>query len=183
MLTCDAFGVMPPVGMLTPEQAVYHFLSGYTAKVAGTEQGIKEPQATFSPCFGAPFMALPPTVYGDLLMKKIQTHKVNCWLLNTGWAGDPYGEGERIKIAYSRALVKNILNGRLEKVEFEKDPLFGLMIPKACEGIPSEILNPRNSTSDKVRYEERAGKLAADFKKNFKEFENDVSKEVLATMP
>jgi len=183
MLTCDAFGVMPPVARLTPEQAVYHFLSGYTAKVAGTELGVKEPQATFSACFGAPFMALPPTVYSGLFVKKIRTHKVNCWLLNTGWAGEPYGEGERIKIAYSRALIKNVLNGALDRGEFERDPLFGFMIPKACEGLPSEILNPRDSTPDKARYEERARKLAADFKENFKQFEDDVSKEVSDAMP
>jgi phosphoenolpyruvate carboxykinase (ATP) len=183
MLTCDAFGVLPPVARLTPEQALYHFLSGYTAKVAGTEQGVQEPQATFSACFGSPFMALPPTVYARLFMKKIQEHKVKSWLLNTGWAGDPYGERERIKIAHSRALIKNILNGALDQGEFERDPLFGFMIPKACEGVPSEILNPRNSTSDKARYEERARKLAGDFKENFKVFEDDVSKEVLDAMP
>ncbi len=183
MLTCDAFGVMPPVARLTPEQAVYHFLSGYTAKVAGTELGVKEPQATFSACFGAPFMALPPTVYAGLFMKKIHTHKVDCWLLNTGWAGEPYGKGERIRIAYSRALIKNVLNGALDRGEFERDPLFGFMIPKACEGVPSRILNARNSTSDKARYQEQARKLAADFKENFKQFEDDVSKEVLDAMP
>lgn len=183
MLTCDAFGVMPPVAKLTPEQAVYHFLSGYTAKVAGTELGVKEPQATFSACFGAPFMALPPTVYARLFMKRIQTHRARCWLLNTGWAGKPYGEGERIRIAYSRALVKNVLSGALGQGEFERDPLFGFMIPKACEGVPSEILNPRNSTSDKARYEEQAGKLAAGFKENFKQFEHDVSKEISQAMP
>lgn len=126
MLTCDAFGVMPPVARLTPEQAVYHFLSGYTAKVAGTELGVKEPQATFSACFGAPFMALPPTVYAGLFMKKIHTHKVDCWLLNTGWAGEPYGKGERIRIAYSRALIKNVLNGALDRGEFKGIRSLGL---------------------------------------------------------
>jgi len=183
MLTCDAFGVIPALAKLTPEQAVYHFLSGYTAKVAGTELGVKEPQATFSACFGAPFMALPPTVYARLFMKKIQTHKVKCWLLNTGWAGKPYGEAERIKIAYSRALIEAILNGALDQGEFERDPLFGFMIPKSCEGVPREILNPRHFTSDRARYEERASKLAADFKENFKQFEDNVSKEVLDSMP
>jgi phosphoenolpyruvate carboxykinase (ATP) len=183
MLTCDAFGVMPPVALLTPVQAVYHFLSGYTAKVAGTELGVKEPQATFSACFGAPFMALSPIVYAGLLMKKIQTHKVKCWLLNTGWSGEPYGEAERIKIAYSRALIKNVLNGTLEQEKFEKDPLFGFMVPVKCEGVPSEILNPRISTSDEGVYEERAKKLATDFKENFKQFEKDVPGEVLDAMP
>ena len=183
MLTCDAFGVMPPVAKLTPEQAVYHFLTGYTAKVAGTEIGVKEPQATFSACFGAPFMALPPTVYATLFLKKIQTHKAKCWLLNTGWVGELYGKGERIPIAYSRALIKNVLDGSLDRGEFEKDPQFGFMIPKACKGVPSEVLNPRKFASDGARYEERARKLAADFKENFKQFENDVSQEVLDTMP
>ncbi len=170
MLTCDAFGVMPPLAKLTPQQAVYHFLSGYTAKVAGTEEGVQEPQATFSACFGAPFMALPPAVYAKLLMKKVQQHNATCWLLNTGWVGDPYGETDRIKIAYSRALIKNILDGTLDGEEFERDPLFGFMIPRACTGVPSEILNPRNFTTDKQRYEDRAKKLAHDFRKNFEQF-------------
>ena len=170
MLTCDAFGVMPPVARLTPEQAVYHFLSGYTAKVAGTELGVKEPQTTFSACFGAPFMVLPPVVYAKLFMKKVQIHEAKCWLLNTGWVGDPYGEKERVKIAYSRALIRGILSVALDAEEFERDSIFGFMIPKACEGVPSDILNPRNCTSDKDRYEERAKKLAADFKENFTQF-------------
>ncbi|MDY7035968.1 MAG: phosphoenolpyruvate carboxykinase (ATP) [Thermodesulfobacteriota bacterium] len=182
MLTCDAFGVMPPVARLTPEQAVYHFLSGYTAKVAGTEQGIKEPQTTFSACFGAPFMALPPTVYAGLLMKKIRKHNVKCWLLNTGWAGEPYGKAGRIKIEYSRALIKGILNGSLDRGEYRKDPIFGIMIPRECEAVPSGILDPRESTSDRARYEDRAKKLASDFRKNFKQFENDVSGEILDTL-
>lgn len=183
MLTCDAFGVMPPVALMTPFQAVYHFLSGYTAKVAGTELGVKEPLATFSACFGAPFMALPPTVYAGLLLKKIQIHDVRCWLLNTGWSGEPYGKAERIKIAYSRALIKSLLNGSLNEGKFENDPLFGFRIPTSCEGVPSEILNPRRSTSDKDGYEERATKLVADFKENFKQFESDASEEVLNAMP
>jgi len=183
MLTCDAFGVMPPVAKLTPEQAVYHFLTGYTAKVAGTEIGVTEPQATFSACFGAPFMALPPTVYARLFLKKIQTHKAKCWLLNTGWAGEPYGMGQRISIAYSRALIKNVLDGSLDRGAFEKDPHFAFMIPKACKGVPSEVLNPRESVSDGARYEEQARKLAADFRENFKQFKGDVSKEILAALP
>ncbi|MFZ7113314.1 MAG: phosphoenolpyruvate carboxykinase (ATP) [Desulfatiglandales bacterium] len=183
MLTCDAFGVMPPVAKLTREQAVYHFLSGYTAKVAGTEMGVKEPKATFSACFGAPFMALPPTVYAELFMRKIQTHKVNCWLLNTGWIGEPYGQADRIKIAYSRALIREILNGSLAKGEFEKDPLFGFMVPRACEGVPAEILSPRTFTSNPRQYEERAKKLAGDFKENFRQFEKDAPKAVMEAMP
>jgi phosphoenolpyruvate carboxykinase (ATP) len=183
MLCCDAFGVMPPVAKLTPEQAVYHFLSGYTAKVAGTELGVKEPQTTFSACFGAPFMALPPTVYAELFMKKLITHNAKCWFVNTGWVGKPYGEVDRIKIAYSRAIVKSILNQSLEQAEFIKDPLFGFLIPKACEGVPQEILNPMLSAEDSAKYKERAKKLAKEFKENFKQFENDVPKEVSAAMP
>jgi phosphoenolpyruvate carboxykinase (ATP) len=180
MLTCDAFGVMPALAKLTPEQAVYHFLSGYTAKVAGTEIGVKEPQATFSACFGAPFMALPPEVYASLFLKKIKKHKVNCWLVNTGWAGKPYGEGERIKIAYSRAIIRNILSGALEHGEFDRDPVFGFQIPRTCEGVPSEVLNPRADASQMAQYEGRAKKLAEDFKENFKQFEKDAPKEIKA---
>jgi phosphoenolpyruvate carboxykinase (ATP) len=178
MLTCDAFGVMPPVARLSPEQAVYHFLSGYTAKVAGTEVGVKEPQATFSACFGAPFMVLPPTVYADLFMHKIRRHNAGCWLVNTGWVGKPYGKGERIKIAHSRAIVKAILNGSLERAPFEKDPLFGFMAPRECEGVPPEVFLPPKDPS----YPERARKLAADFKTNFKQFEKGVSEEIRASM-
>ena len=183
MLTCDAFGVMPPVAKLTVEQAVYHFLSGYTAKVAGTEQGIEEPQATFSACFGAPFMALPPGVYGALFMKKLQTHGSKCWLVNTGWSGDPYGQAERIKIAYSRAIIRGILSGSLNDADYQQDPLFGFLIPKSCDGVPSEVLNPREAVRDVDAYDERARKLAADFKENFKAFENDAPREVAQVMP
>ncbi len=180
MLTCDAFGVLPPVARLTAEQAVYHFLSGYTAKVAGTEIGVKEPQATFSACFGAPFMALPPVVYADILMKKIKGHNVRCWLVNTGWSDRPYGEAERIKIAHSRAIVRGILSGAIESAEFDPDPLFGFMVPRACEGIPAEILNPRTYAPDKQKYEERARRLVNDFKDNFRQFEKDAPREILA---
>ena len=178
MLTCDAFGVMPPVAKLTTEQAVYHFLSGYTAKVAGTELGVTEPKATFSACFGAPFMALPPAVYATLLMKKIKSHRVSCWLVNTGWSGKPYGEGERIKIAYSRAIVRNILTGALGRAEFEIDPFFGFMVPKACEDVPSEILKPETYAPNRAQYRDRAKKLIEDFKENFAPFEEGVSEEV-----
>ena len=182
MLTCDAFGVMPPVAKLSHEQAVYHFLSGYTAKVAGTEIGVKEPRATFSACFGAPFMALKPEIYAGLFLEKIKKHNVKCWLLNTGWSGKPAGEADRIKIAYSRAMVRAILDGSLEKQNFEKDPLFGFLVPSTCEGVPSEILDPRKSTSDHENYEKRAKKLTADFKENFKHFEKDVDLEVKKVM-
>lgn len=178
MLTCDAFGVMPPVAGLSVEQAVYHFLSGYTAKVAGTEIGIKEPQATFSACFGAPFMALPPVVYAELLMNKIRRHNARCWLVNTGWAGKPYGEGERISIKYSRAIVKAILSGALDNAEYETDPVFRLSTPKFVEDVPQDILNPRNASIDTAAYDKRAEKLVDDFRSNFKAFEQDVPDEV-----
>jgi phosphoenolpyruvate carboxykinase (ATP) len=183
MLTCDAFGVMPPVARLTVEQAVYHFLSGYTAKVAGTEEGVKEPQSTFSACFGAPFMALPPTVYADLFRKKIEAHNVQCWLVNTGWSGEPYGQADRISITHSRAIIREILGGRMVRAEYERDPLFGFLVPKGCEGVPSRILNPRTAARDAIDYDKRAGKLAADFKKNFKAFENAVPRDVASVMP
>jgi len=183
MLTCDAFGVMPPVAKLTRDQAVYHFLTGYTAKVAGTEQGIKEPQATFSACFGAPFMALPPTVYAGLLAKKIEEHNVSCWLVNTGWSGEPYGRTDRIKIAYSRAMVRGIVNGAFDNQEFIRDPNFGFMVPKECPGVPREILNPSESVKDRADYAERAKKLAGDFKRNFEQFENKVPASLASVMP
>ena len=183
MLTCDAFGVMPPVAKLTVEQAVFHFLSGYTAKVAGTELGIREPQATFSACFGAPFMALAPTVYARLFLDKLNKHDVRCWLVNTGWVGKPYGEGERIKIGYSRAIIRGILSGAVDEAEFEKEPVFGLLLPKSCEGVPDSLMNPAESAPDRDRYEERARKLAADFRENFAKFDRDVPREVLAAMP
>jgi len=146
--------------------------------VAGTELGVKEPQATFSACFGAPFMALPPSVYGRLLMEKINRHQVKCWLVNTGWSGRPSGEGERIKIAYSRAIINSILSGRLEKEEFSPDPLFQFLVPQACEGVPPEVLDPRTGAEDKAEFEDRAQKLLADFQQNFKPFEPDFPPEI-----
>ncbi|HEX5132105.1 MAG TPA: phosphoenolpyruvate carboxykinase (ATP) [Candidatus Krumholzibacteria bacterium] len=180
MLTCDAFGVMPPISRLTPEQASYHFLSGYTAKVAGTERGVKEPQATFSTCFGAPFLALPPTVYSDMLAKKVREHNATCWLVNTGWSGGGYGEGSRIKIAYSRAMVNAALAGKLDRVKFVKDPVFGLDVPTECPDVPAEILSPRNTWSDKAAYDRKAKELVALFEKNFEQFAEAVSAEVRA---
>jgi phosphoenolpyruvate carboxykinase (ATP) len=178
MLTCDAFGVLPPISRLTPEQAMYHFLSGYTAKVAGTEAGVTEPSATFSPCFGGPFMALNPTVYGELLRAKIAKYNVTCWLVNTGWSGGAYGVGSRMKIAYSRALVNAALDGTLNAGTFEKDTFFGLEIPKNCDGVPAEVLNPRNTWADKGLYDKTAAKLVAMFKDNFNKFASLVSKDV-----
>jgi phosphoenolpyruvate carboxykinase (ATP) len=153
MLTADAFGVLPPVARLTHEQAMYHFLSGYTAKVAGTEKGIKEPEATFSTCFGAPFMVLHPGVYADLLGKQMDAHQSACWLVNTGWSGGPYGVGKRMKISYTRAMIRAILNGSLAQTATTPDPIFGVGIPVSCPDVPSEVLQPRNTWTDKDAYD------------------------------
>jgi phosphoenolpyruvate carboxykinase (ATP) len=182
-LTADAFGVMPPIAKLTPQQAMYHFLAGYTAKVAGTERGVVEPQATFSTCFGAPFMALHPTVYAKLLGEKIEKHQVQCWLVNTGWTGGPYGVGRRMKIAYTRAMVKAALNGELEGAGFEPDPIFGVHVPAACCDVPDEVLRPRNTWADKTAYDRQARKLARMFADNFRQFEDMVTEEVRAAGP
>jgi phosphoenolpyruvate carboxykinase (ATP) len=182
-LTADAFGVLPPVSKLTPEQAMYHFLSGYTAKVAGTERGITEPQATFSTCFGAPFMTQHPSVYAELLGKKIEKHQVKCWLVNTGWTGGPYGVGHRMKIQHTRAMVNAVLDGDLSSVDFETDPIFGLEIPKTCPNVPDEVLNPKNTWEDKAAYDAQAKKLAVMFNENFIQFEDQVSDEVKETAP
>jgi phosphoenolpyruvate carboxykinase (ATP) len=178
MLTCDAFGVLPPVARLAPAQAMYHFLAGYTAKVAGTEAGIKEPQATFSPCFGAPFMALPPTVYAKLLGEKIAKHNVDVWLINTGWIGGSYGQGQRIKLGFTRAMVKAVLSGSLKDVATKADPTFGFAVPLTCPGVPDEIMNPRNAWKDKAAYDDKARDLAAMFEKNFTENAGDASAEI-----
>lgn len=170
MLTCDAFGVLPPISKLTYEQAMYHFISGYTAKVAGTERGITEPQATFSPCFGGPFMALHPTVYAKLLGEKIKKHNVDVYLINTGWSGGSYGVGSRIKIPHTRSMVKAALNGSLKNVQTKKDPTFGVLIPASCPDIPSEILEPKNTWKDKDAYDKKAKELQEMFEKNFKEY-------------
>jgi phosphoenolpyruvate carboxykinase (ATP) len=183
MLTADAFGVLPPVAKLTPEQAMYHFLSGYTAKVAGTERGVTEPQATFSTCFGAPFMVLHPGVYAGLLGEKIQEHKAVCWLVNTGWSGGPYGEGSRMKIAYTRAMIRAILNGSLAQVETHPDPVFGVGVPVSCPGVPDEVLQPRNTWKDKDAYDRKALELARRFNDNFKKYEEGVTEGVRAAAP
>jgi phosphoenolpyruvate carboxykinase (ATP) len=180
MLTADAFGVLPPIAKLTPEQAMYHFLSGYTAKVAGTERGVTEPTATFSTCFGAPFMVHHPTVYANLLGKRIAAHEASCWLVNTGWTGGPYGVGKRMKIAYTRAMVNAAIDGRLATATFEPEPFFGLLIPTAVPDVPAEVLNPRNAWADPAAYDAQAKKLATLFADNFKRFEAHASPELLA---
>ncbi len=169
MLTCDAFGVLPPISKLTHEQAMYHFVCGYTAKVAGTERGITEPQATFSPCFGGPFMVLPPSDYAKLLGEKIKKHNVDVWLINTGWSGGPYGVGSRMKLPLTRQMVKAALDGSLKNIPTKKDPVFGVGIPTSCPGVPAEILDPKNTWKDKDAYDKKAKELQEMFEQNFKE--------------
>ena len=171
-LTCDAFGVLPPVSKLTPEMAMYHFLSGYTAKVAGTERGITEPVATFSTCFGAPFMPQYPTVYAELLGQKLKTHNAQAWLVNTGWSGGGYGLGERIDLPVTRQMLTAILDGKLKNTDFTPDSNFKVLIPDNIPGVESNILNPRNTWKDKNAYDERAKELINLFKKNFVKYEN-----------
>jgi len=180
MLTADAFGVLPPIAKLTPEQAMYHFLSGYTAKVAGTERGVNEPTATFSTCFGAPFMVHHPTVYANLLGARIAAHEASCWLVNTGWTGGGYGVGKRMKIAYTRAMVNAAIDGRLAGATFETEPFFGLSIPTAVPDVPTEVLNPRNAWADRAAYDAQAKKLAGLFEENFRRFEAHASPDLLA---
>jgi phosphoenolpyruvate carboxykinase (ATP) len=183
MLTCDAFGVLPPISRLTPEQAMYHFLSGYTAKIAGTEDGLgREPEATFSSCFGAPFLPLRPTVYAGLLREKIAGHDVACWLVNTGWSGGGFGTGSRIRIDHTRALINAALNGEFDGVPFVVEPFFGLSIPVACPGVPAEILNPRSAWSDKDGYDGTARRLVGNFHQNFRQFESLAGKEVASAL-
>ena len=170
MLTCDAFGVLPPIARLTPAQAMYHFLSGFTSKVAGTERGVTEPQPTFSTCFGAPFMPLRPEVYGNLLRDKIAKHGATCWLVNTGWTGGAYGTGHRMPIKATRALLHSALNGSLAKVEFRKDPNFGFEVPVSVEGVPELLLDPRRTWSDKEAFDAQAQKLVNMFAENFAQY-------------
>jgi phosphoenolpyruvate carboxykinase (ATP) len=181
MLTADAFGVLPPISRLSPEQAMYHFMSGYTAKVAGTERGIKEPQATFSPCFGGPFMPRHPSHYGKMLAELMEKHGVNCWLVNTGWSGGGYGVGQRMKIAYTRAMVNAALDGRLAEVPMQPDPNFGVLVPQSCPDVPAEVLNPRQTWSDKTSYDGTAKHVARLFEENFKKYEAFVDVKVKET--
>jgi len=182
-LTADAFGVLPPVSRLTPEQAMYHFLSGYTAKLAGTERGLgKEPSATFSACFGEPFLPRPAQVYAEMLGRKMRDHNVRCWLVNTGWVGGAYGVGTRMKLPYTRAMVNAAIAGDLDNVPSETHPVFGVQVPQTCTGVPSELLDPRRQWADKAAYDAAAKDLAARFQKNFAKF-GSVAKEIAEAGP
>lgn len=183
MLTADAFGVLPPIAKLTPEQAMYHFISGYTAKVAGTEAGVTEPTATFSACFGAPFMVRHPSVYAELLAEKLRTHRSDCWLVNTGWTGGPYGVGSRMKIGLTRALLGAAIDGSLAKVEMDVDPYFGFRVPREVPGVPADVLHPRRTWDDPNAYDRQAKKLAGMFQLNFEQFKDGTTAEVVAAGP
>jgi phosphoenolpyruvate carboxykinase (ATP) len=183
MLTADAFGVLPPIARLSPDGAMYHFLSGYTAKVAGTERGVTEPKATFSTCFGAPFLPLAPGRYAAMLGEKIARHGARVWLVNTGWTGGPYGVGRRMKIGYTRAMIRAVLSGALDHVGYERDPIFNVDVPTACPDVPPEVLKPRNTWENGAAYDEQARKLAQMFADNFTSFEADVTDAVKAAGP
>jgi phosphoenolpyruvate carboxykinase (ATP) len=182
-LTCDAFGVLPPVSRLTPAQAMYQFISGYTAKVAGTEMGVTEPEPNFSACYGAAFLSLHPTVYAELLAEKIKKHAAEVWLVNTGWTGGSYGVGHRFSLKHTRAIIDAIHAGGLTGADYEQDDVFGLAIPKAVPGVPTEVLNPRNAWKNKDAYDRTALKLAGMFVKNFEKFADQASKEILGAAP
>jgi phosphoenolpyruvate carboxykinase (ATP) len=184
MLTCDVSGVLPPISRLSADQAMYHFISGYTSKVGGTEIGLgADPISTFSACFGAPFMVHHPYVYAQLLKDRMLKHNVNCWLINTGWTGGPFGIGKRISIQHTRALLNAALVGDLDKVKFRQDPVFRFEIPESCPEVPSEILDPISTWADKDDYVRRYRNLAEEFVKNFKQFEDGVTSEVIAAGP
>ena len=178
MLTADAFGVLPPISKLTPEQAMYHFLSGYTARVAGTERGVTEPKATFSTCFGAPFMPRHPSVYAKMLGEKMARTGAKCWLVNTGWSGGSYGVGKRMSIHHTRSMVRAALDGRLASIATVQDPNFGLLIPESCPDVPSEVLQPKTTWTDGGAYDQTARDLRGRFETNFKQFESHVSEDV-----
>jgi phosphoenolpyruvate carboxykinase (ATP) len=182
-LTCDAFGVLPPVSSLSPAHAMYHFISGYTAKVAGTEMGITEPQATFSPCFGGPFLVWHPSKYAELLAAKMQQHNTRAWLVNTGWSGGPYGTGKRIKLGYTRGIIDAIHDGVLAQAKRQRDPVFGFEVVVQCPGVPPELLLPRETWEDAGAYDTSAAKLAALFRENFRTYEGGVSAEVKGAGP
>jgi phosphoenolpyruvate carboxykinase (ATP) len=178
MLTADAYGVLPPIARLSADGAMYHFLSGYTARVAGTEKGVTEPKATFSTCFGAPFLPLNPNVYARMLGEKIAAHRARVWLVNTGWTGGAYGVGSRMKIAHTRAMITAALGGHLDKVQYQPHPVFNIEVPSTCPGVPNDVLDPRRTWQDRAAYDEQAKKLAGMFVENFKTFEADVAASV-----
>ena len=182
-LTCDAFGVLPPISKLSTGQAMYHFISGYTAKVAGTEEGITEPSTTFSACFGEPFLPLHPTRYAELLGQKMESSQVNVWLVNTGWSGGPYGVGSRLSLKYTRSLITAALEGKLENVDYKNHEVFGLAMPTECDNVPSEILSPRNTWEDKSAYDLKANELAQAFNNNFNKYSDFANKEMLISAP
>ncbi len=182
-LTADAFGVLPPIAKLNADQAMYHFLSGYTAKVAGTERGVTEPQATFSACFGAPFLPLPPGNYASMLGERIAKHSVRCWLVNTGWTGGPFGVGSRMKLTYTRAMISAALKGSLDGGTFNTDPVFGLSVPTSVPNVPDVLLNPRSTWADQAAYDAQAQKLAGMFRDNFAQFADQVSESVRNAAP
>lgn len=182
-LTCDAYGVLPPISKLTPGQAMYHFISGYTAKVAGTEAGITEPQTAFSACFGAPFMPLHPTKYAEMLGDKMAKNNVNVWLINTGWSGGEYGVGSRLKLKFTREMITAALTGQLENVAYNNHEIFGLAMPASCPNVPTEILSPKNTWDDKEAYDKKANHLAESFVNNFKQFEENANEEIMAAAP
>ncbi|MGH2563039.1 MAG: phosphoenolpyruvate carboxykinase (ATP), partial [Ginsengibacter sp.] len=179
----DAYGVLPPISRLSPGQAMYQFISGYTAKVAGTEAGVIEPKPTFSACFGAPFMPLQPAVYAEMLGKKMKEHKVNVWMVNTGWTGGGYGTGSRMKLEYTRAMITAALDSKLDKVAYRMHSVFGMMIPEECPGVPSEMLSTKATWKDKDAYVATAHKLARYFITNFEKYKDSVSEEILAAAP
>jgi len=183
MLTADAFGVMPPIARLTPSQAMYHFLSGYTARVAGTERGVTEPAATFSACFGAPFLPLRPGVYASFLGRRLAQHGSRVWLVNTGWTGGPAGEGERMPLRYTRAMVTAALEGQLDRVPTSPDPIFGVDVPRSCPGVPEGLLDPRSTWREPTSYDAQARRLASMFAENFAGFAPDVTPEVASAGP
>lgn len=182
-LTADAYGILPPISKLTAGQAMYQFISGYTAKVAGTEAGVTEPKSTFSACFGAPFLPLHPGKYAEMLGKKMTEHNVNVWMINTGWSGGPYGVGQRMKLGYTRAMITAALEGKLDNVAYEAHPVFGMMMPMECPDVPTEVLNPRNTWANKEEYDAKAKDLALQFIKNFEKYASGVNAETLAAAP
>ncbi len=182
-LSADSFGILPPISKLTPGQAAYYFISGYTAKVAGTEEGVKEPQPNFSACFGAPFMPLHPAKYAEMLSSKMKEAGVNVWLINTGWTGGAYGTGSRMKLKYTRAMITAALNGQLDNVSYSTDDVFGLAVPQSCPNVPDEVLNPRDTWADKTAYDKKAAELAGEFRKNFTKFETFSNEEIIAGGP